>query len=211
MAAGQAEIRGCRSFLEQLATPRPITRIGLAVAGFACAHLAWIFLPPQLIAYLSGVAASFCLLCAGAIWSMRDKADMVLEGDHLRAIEFKNARNSARLLRRRSTWRAALIAGCALAAASPAVAHQLAGAMWHWMTLVGGVGVGEAAYGFLLANAWEDELRNHRDGLLQRAKESDERKALIERLKESLPVHSSALQAGWTEPVGVLKPPSQHH
>lgn len=210
MVAGKAEIRGHRSLLEQLAIPRPITRIGLAFAGTGCAQLAWVFLTAPLIAYLSGVAASFCLLCAGAIWSMRDKADMVLEGDHLRAREFKMARQSAGVLRRRSTWRAALVAICALAAASPAVAQQLAGAMWHWMVLVGGIGVGEAAYGFLLANAWEDALRSHRDSMLQQAKENDERTALIARLEAGS--HTSAeSSAGWKEPSGTLRPTGRHH
>ncbi len=203
MAAGKAEIRGHRSRLAALVVPRPITRLALVLFSGVLGQLAWEFLPVPLLAYVSGVAASFCLLSAGAIWAMRDKADMIQDGDHLGAKAFQQAQRVAVTLRRRSTWRAALVAGCALAAASPAVSQQFASAIWQWMAIVGGVGVGEAAYSFLLANAWEEGLRAKRDEAVYRAKEQAERASLIERLQISS-VQNTVGVSDWSQSAETL-------
>jgi hypothetical protein len=198
MATGKAEVWGHRSFLAQIAVPRPITRFGLIVVAGLLGQAAWSYLTLPLLAYVSGVAASFCILSAGAIWGMRDKADMAQDGDHLNAQEFKRARDLSREVRLRSTWRAAFVAICALAAASPAISQQFTEAVWQWMMIAAGVGVGEAAYGFMLANEWEEQLRAKRDNELLRAKELAERLSLIDRL-ESAKRESPVNDAGWTE------------
>lgn len=185
MVTGKAEIWGHRSVLERLAVPRPVTRISLVLAGGVLGQIAWSFLTLPLMAYLSGVAASFCLLCLGAVWGMREKAEMVQGGDHLSAKEFKSARGISNEMRRRSTWRAALVAVCALVAAGPVISHQFTEAVWQWMMISAGVGVGEAAYAFLLANAWEEQLRAKRDQDQLAAKELAERQTLIDRLESS--------------------------
>lgn len=208
MATGKAEIRGHRSLLERLVVPRPITRMGLVIGAGLVGQLAWVFLPLPLMAYVSGISASFCLLSAGAIWAMRDKADMAQDGDHLSAKQFQAARTISKQLRHRATWRAALVATCALAAASPAISQQFAEAIWQWMMIGAGVGVGEAAYGFMLANEWEEQLRAKRDDDQLTAKKLEERATLIERLE------SSRLTAkngnGWSQvpeiQVGPIKP-----
>jgi len=210
MATGKAEIRGHRSLLERLVVPRPITRMGLVIGAGLIGQLAWVFLPLPLMAYVSGVAASFCLLSAGAIWAMRDKADMAQDGDHLTAKQFKDARAVSTHLRHRATWRAALVAICALAAASPAISQQFADAIWQWMMIGAGVGVGEAAYGFMLANEWEEQLRTKRDDDQLKAKQLDERTSLIERL-ESSKRNSAAGLSPWSQTTEVLTGPLKPH
>lgn len=208
MATGTAEIRGHRSLLERLVVPRPITRMGLVIGAGLVGQLAWVFLPLPLMAYVSGVTASFCLLSAGAIWAMRDKADMAQDGDHLNAKQFKAARTVSKHLRHRATWRAAWVAICALAAASPAISQQFAEGIWQFMMIGAGIGVGEAAYGFMLANEWEEQLRTKRDDDQLTAKQIEERTALIERLEASgRPEkngngwsHVSEIQVGPTKP-----------
>jgi len=166
-----------------LVVPRPATRIALIVGFGALGQFAWGVLTLPLMAYVAGVAASFCLLCAGAIWAMRDKADMVSSGEHLSAQAFKQARRVSKSLRHRSTWRASWVAACALIAASPAISQQFAGAIWQWMIIGTGLGIGEAVYGFLLANAWEEQLRDRRDEAQLKVKELAERMQLISRLE----------------------------
>lgn len=183
MASGKAEIRGHRSLFERLIVPRPITQIFLVLACGGIAHVLWLWLDASLLAYLSGISASFCLLCMSAIWGMRDKADSALAGDYLDADQFRKARRIANALRRRSIWRAAIVALCALAASSPVVSLQFAHAVWHWMVLACGAAVGVSTYSFLLANAWEEQLRAHRDREIESVKRAAERRALMDRIE----------------------------
>lgn len=210
MAVGKAEIRGHHSLIDWLLIPRPVTRLGLACLGVGVAHVFWIWLNSPLLAYVSGTAASFCLLCAGAVWSMRDKTDDALSGEHLGADAFRRERIAAAAMRKRCTWRAALVAVCALAAASPAISHQLAGTVWHWMVLACGAGVGEAAYSFLLVGAWEDQLRARRDRQIEAAKEAEARAALFERLTSAQRSPSTS-SPGWTTPSGTLTSVTKPH
>jgi hypothetical protein len=143
----------------QLIIPRPITRLALAVVGVGLAQLLWVFLPAKLLAYASGVAAPYCLLIAGAVWSMRDKADSAFDGEMLTSAAYKQARNAASAMRRRSMARATYTAVAALMAGSAAISAQVAGPIWHWMVIGAGLAVAEASYSYLLAYQWEEQLR----------------------------------------------------
>lgn len=202
MATGKVEVRGRRSIIEMLTVPRPITRLLLLVMLGIAGEVAWKILTVPLLAYVSGVMASFCLLCAGAVWAMRDKADVLRDGDHLTAREFKQSSLAAKRLRQRSTWRAAYVAFSALLAVSPAVSQQFSSAVWEWMMIAAGIGVAEAAYSFLLVNAWEEQLMAVRDESLLKAKQADAQNALINRL--SGPSQSSTVSdSSWIQVVPV--------
>lgn len=177
----------------------------LAVAG----EIVWRLLPVPLMAYLSGVSASFCLLCAGAIWGMRDKADMLKDAEHLTVAELKGACAVSKDVRRRSTWRSAYAAFAALVAAGPAISQQFSSAVWEWMMIAGGVAIAEAAYSFLLANAWEEQLREKHDAMKVRVRELTARQALLDRLgvpaAQAAAVPSTApVDTGWSNPVDVF-------
>lgn len=211
MAPGKAEIRGRRSYFTELITPRPITRLALAGIGLAAAQALWIVLPLKLLSAVSGVAASFALLCAGGVWAMRDKADTALLGDHLNADDYGKAHRTATELRARSTWRAAFVGMCALVAALPVISIELADAAWHWMVLICGVGVSEAAYSFLVANAWEEQLRLKRADDVERTKRLNETKALSEQLSKSTPKRAPLDDSGWKTTSNFFQGPPNVH
>lgn len=209
MAAGKAEVRGRGSVLTFLSTPRPILRIMLVIILAVAGEIVWRLLPVPLMAYLSGVSASFCLLCAGAIWGMRDKADMLKDAEHLTVAELKGACAVSKDVRRRSTWRSAYAAFAALVAAGPAISQQFSSAVWEWMMIAGGVAIAEAAYSFLLANAWEEQLREKHDAMKVRVRELTARQALLDRLgvpaAQAAAVPSTApVDTGWSNPVDVF-------
>lgn len=185
MAARQAEIRGRGALTDALLVPRRVTRVLLLCICVVAAQLAWEFLPVKLLAYIAGVAGPFCLLCAGAVWSIRDKADGALSGDGLPVSKFKAYREAARVVRARVFLKSSYVAVCALFAVSPAISNQLAGPIWHWMLICSGIGVAEAAYGYLTAHAWEEELIDLKERHLESAKADAERQQLIDRLSNS--------------------------
>lgn len=209
MARGKAEIWGRRSYVEELIAPRPITRLALAGTSAAIGYAFWAKFDIQIISAASAVSASFCLLCASAVWAMRDKPDSVLLGDHLNAVEFRNTFLASSSIRTRSTWRAAFVGLCALAAGGPAIAAQLAGAVWQWMILACSLGVSEAAYSFLLVNAWDEQLRVKRAADIEKAKRKKESDAEISRLSAQSPSHAASSQ--WAVSSQPLDPPEIYH
>jgi hypothetical protein len=192
MAVREAEVWGRKSLLiDRLLTPRPITRIALWAIGILLAQAAWHYLPVKLLSYVSGIAAPFCLLIASTVWSMRDKVDAAFDGEHLDSASFQKARRTAQFMRRRSMFRAALVAIAALAAGSPLISNQVAGPIWHWMVILAGLGVGESTYSYLLADAWEEQARAMKDHKILQSKQRDEQEALIARIEASVTARSS--------------------
>lgn len=86
----------------------------------------------------------------------------------------------------------------------------MTGAMWQWMALAMGVGVGVSAYSFLIANAWEEQLRAVRDRQTEEAKRRQERDVLIARIESGNAGNVQAVQPT-NVIVGELKPVSNHH
>lgn len=206
MAPGQGQQRRHRGLVDTLAQPRYLTHVLLVGAGLAAGQLIYQWLDVRLIAYISALAGPLCMVSASAVWSMRDKADGALDGEHLDAQTYIRYRAMAARLRRRSMALAAWVTAAALLAWSPMAAVQTVGAVWQWMTLAGGAAVGEAAYGYLLAAAWERELRAHREREAYRRKSQAEREALLEKLAAGAPPGGFPWRASG-EP---LAPPSTH-
>jgi hypothetical protein len=184
MALRAGEIRGNRSVVQRLMVPRPLTHWLLLVAGAAAGEVCWRFLSPSLLAYLSGTLAPFCLLCAGAVWAMRDKLDSVLDGEHMDAETFSRTLAKASQERRRFMLRSARVAVCSLVAASAAIAQQLAGGVWHWMPIAAGLAVADSAFSYLLADGWEEQLRAFKAQRVVAAKRMEERRALEARIEQ---------------------------
>lgn len=185
MVVGQGQVRGHRPLLELLLLPRPITRFALWGLGALAGGAAWLWMPPKLIAYFSGVLGPFCLLCAGAVWSMRDKLDAVIDGEHMDVESYRRTVQSSIAERRRFMTRAAWTAACAMLAVSAAISWQVVGALWQWMPIAGAIAVGESAYSYMLANSWEEALRAFRVRKILDAKREDERERLIQQISAS--------------------------
>lgn len=194
MAAGQGEVgrSGGGGLIGAILVPRLTVRFALLSAGVVLGAAAYHFLGAKLLAYLGGISGPFCVLCAGAVWSMRSKADLALSGDGLNSEAFAAARKVARTVRMRSMRRAAWVALCALVAVSPAIANELAGAVWQWMVILGGAAVGEAAYSFIVASHWEEQLIAARDSQVLQSRRKAERQVLLDRLEGATLGSSSA-------------------
>lgn len=185
MAAREAELRGSATLTDALLTPRTATRVFLLLVAVGIAHFSWQHLPVKLLAYLAGLAGPFCLLCAGVIWSLREKADEALSGDDLPPERFAACRNASRLVRRRMAVKAAYVVVCALLAIGPAVSNQLVGPVWQWMVFASVIGVAEAAYSYVIANSWEEELIELKDRQRFAAKSEARKLELVTKLKNA--------------------------
>ncbi|MCR5865212.1 hypothetical protein [Aquincola sp. J276] len=142
---------------------------------------------------------------------MRDKTDGILEADYLDAKQYAQRSAAASRLRRRFLWRAAVLVLGALVCISPAVTYQMlpTKVVWEWMVIAGGVAVGEAAYTFLLANQWDEQLRATRQRDVMVAKAREEKLAAIAALS-SVTVSRDDSFPGWGSATrGTLVPP--HH
>ena len=165
-----------------------MTQLALYVTCGLFAEAAWLWLPYKTLGYVSGLAGAFCMITATAIWSMREKVDVASAETHWDAASFARASMASNVVRRRSMIRAAAVTFSALAAASPLVSSQASQTVWHWMVVAGGLGVAEAIYSFLLANAWEEELRAVRSRRILESKERQERERAVLRIEGSRPI-----------------------
>lgn len=194
------------------AVPRPMTRLTLLLIGVALGWAAWACLPPALVAYVSGAAGSLCLLVAAAVWGMRDKADLAFESPHLSTEELRTAMAASQHVRRRSMKLSAWAALMAVIASSSATSLQLAGSIWLFMPLLGGAAVGENLYCYLIANAWDTQLRAIRERNAIEARGLAEREQLAERIKASMKEPRAPL-SGWrvSSTTDTLRKPTSSH
>lgn len=205
MVAGQIEKRRSEfGVVDALIVPRPIVRILLATAGLAMAELAWRLLDIKILATISSGIGPFCVLAGTALWSLRSKVDDVLDGQDLDADGYLQTREKATALRRRLMLRAAWVMVCALSAFVPVLSQQIAKVMWEWSVLVAGLGIAEAAYSFLMAHHWDEQLREFRDERKLRKIREKERQAAIARIEASQVVPDGE-RVGWAT---VDAPPS---
>lgn len=208
MATGQGQIRSDTDIVAALLVPRPVTRLALLVVGVVLAQVAWWILGKSLLGYVAGIAGPFCVLCATAVWGMRDKADDTLGGSVTSPEQFQRERRAARAVRARSTARAAWAALCGLLAASPAVSLQMTGDIWHWMVLAAGAGTAEAAYSYLIAMSWEDQLIALKDEKRLEELRTAERQRLVAQMEASKVIYSNVTK--WDAGQGTLKAVSHH-
>lgn len=181
-----------------LAVPRVVTFPVLLLLGLGFAQLAWLFIDSvKILAWASGMASPFCMLCATAVWAMRDRIDDAVDTELMSSDEYQQFDQLVTKHRARSTSWAAVTAVMALVASMPAVSNQLVGPIWHWMVLSSGAAVGCAVYAYLLANFWEIQIRAHKGRQKLARKQQSERERLMqEMLAGAKPLNSS----GWDGP-----------
>jgi hypothetical protein len=201
LAAGKIENGRRPSFLTKLLTPRWVSIVGLIAVGAALGDLAWRLLPFAMYVYAATLATPMCMAVAVAAWAMRDKVDTTFDPDYLASGEYARSRHVVRDLRVRSMVLAIAATGCACLAGSPVLAAQQLHAVWEWMAIASGIGVGLAGVCFQVAFYWEEQLRAHRETLIASVKDRDERAELALRVERSK-LGSEAWGPGWGEPDG---------
>ena len=200
MATGEGQFGGRQSFLTKLLTPRWISIIALVLGGAAVGDLAYRFLPWTVYVYACTLAAPMCMAVAVAAWSMREKVDQTFDPDYLDAAEYERSRFVVRDLRVRSMALASLATICAGLAGGPALAAQQLHAIWEWMAIASGIGLGVSGVCFQVAFYWEEQLRGHHERLVAASKDQEERAQMTERLRRSI-LGSASWGSGWTEPI----------
>ena len=173
--------RAISRLIAWLAVPRVITFPAFLATGIGVAQMAWLVVDSvKILAWASGMASPFCMLCATAVWAMRDRIDDAVDTELMSSGEYQQFEKLTSEHRFRSTSWAVGTAVLALAASMPAVSNQLIGPIWHWMVLASGTAVGGAAYAYLLANHWEAQIRAYRSRQKLSQKQRSERERLIQ-------------------------------
>jgi len=79
------------------------------------------------------------------------------------------------------------------------------------MVIAGGIGIAEAAYSFMVANAWDEELRAKRASDIERSKLKQARIDEISKLSVSSDTSGPRDDSGWTSVGQTLDPPRKLH
>lgn len=180
-----------------LAVPRVVTFPVLVAVGLGFAQVAWYFVDSvKILAWVSGMVSPFCMLCATAVWAMRDRIDDAVDTEVMSSEEYRQFEKLVAKHRARSTSWAAATAVMALLASMPAVSNQLMGPIWHWMVLSCGAAVGSAVYAYLLANYWETQIRAYKGRQKLARKQQSERERLMQEMQAGAGPLSGS---GWVE------------
>ena len=180
-----------------LAVPRAVTFLLLVALGSGLGEAAWLFINKDpIFAWLSGLAAPFCMICAAAVWAMRDRIDDVIDTDGLSSAEYQSFARLVASHRARATFWAAVAAALALLSSGPAVSSQLVGAIPRWMVLGCGGAVGGAIGCYLLASHWEAQIRGYKNQQKLLDKRRREKQALIDEINAAAGTLS---EHGWVQ------------
>lgn len=190
-----------------LAVPRVVTFPILFSLGLGLAQLAWHFIDSvKILAWASGMVSPFCMLCATAVWAMRDRIDDAVDTELMSSSEYQQFESLVSKHRNRSTLWAAATAVMALLASGPAVSNQLIGPIWHGMVLISGAAIGCAIYAYLLANYWETQIRAYKSRQRIVEKQRREREQLMEEIRAGA---GTLRGSGWIDGPP-LNPPTRH-
>lgn len=160
---------------------RLVHTVILALGGLAGLAV-WQFASFGLTTYLSGALTPFCMLCAGAVWALRDKAEDRLIPATGDSADFERVFRVVNDLRQQFAPLAARTALLALVAAGPAMSAQLTRTIWEWSVYAAAVAAAEASFAYLLASTWDEQLRSERARRIVEALREAERIQLLQRL-----------------------------
>jgi hypothetical protein len=165
--------------------PTRLVRLALLALGALVGAALWKWATFDLVTYLSGAVAPFCMLCAGAVWALRDKAEDRLVPTSGDSAEVARAFRVVNELRRQFAPLAVRTAVLALVAAGPAMSAQLAKVIWEWSVYAAVIAAAEASFAYLLASAWDERLRAEREKRTVDGLREAERIQLLQRLYPS--------------------------
>lgn len=164
-----------------LGIPRVVTLPIFLALSTGGAQLAWHFIDSvKVLAWVSGMASPFCMLCATVVWAMRERIDDSVDTELMSSLEYQRFEKLTSAHRWRSTAWAGGTAVLALVASMPAVSNQLIGPIWHWMVLASWAAVGGATYAYVLANHWDVQIRAYKSRQKLAQKQRDERDRLMQ-------------------------------
>lgn len=210
MASQQNQVSRNTGYLTWLAVPRGLTLPVLLLLGSGIGQLIWLAIDSvKILSWLSGLASPFCMLCATAVWAMRDKAEISFNTETMNSDEYRNACKVQQSLRDRSTKYAAITSLAALVSASPAISQQLIGPIWQVMVVFSGAAVGFSVHSYLLANYWDHQLREHRSKVVFEQKRLREQQDLVSAIERSSALGQSGT-TGWSVSSMSLTPPADH-
>ncbi len=67
-----------------LAVPRVVTLPILVLAGLGGGQLLWLYIDSvKVLAWASGMATPFCMMCATVVWAMRDRLDEAFDTEQM--------------------------------------------------------------------------------------------------------------------------------
>ncbi len=193
----------------RLAVPRVVTFPILIAFGLGLSQLAWHYVDSvKILAWASGMSSPFCMLCATAVWAMRDRIDDAVDTELMSSSEYRRFDEIVRKHRAKSTFWAAITAVMAMLASGPAVSNQLIGPIWHGMVLLSGAAIGVAIYAYLLANYWENQIQGYKSQRRLSDKQRRERNQLL----EDISANAGTLKgSGWIDGPTLSQPtPHQH-
>ena len=200
MAAEQGEHgRTMSKVFAWLAVPRPITLlIILAICG-GCGQLLWFYVDDiKVMAWLSGMAAPFCVACATTVWVMRDKLDEALDVNSMNSHQYQKLMELSKKQRFRSIKLSACTMIAASLASSPAVSEQLAGFVYQWSVILAFCAVGFSMYAYMFAEQWDRQIQDKKRNDLLALKKLQEMDELSQSL-ESSATKIDHKTTGWNE------------
>lgn len=210
MVARQSEFgRAVSRLIGWLAVPRRITLPLLLSIGVGASQFIWWYVDSvKILAWLSGLATPFCMMCATVVWSLRDRIDGTIDADLLTSEQYRKLVELTNKHRAKSTALAARTALAALVSAMPAVSNQLIGPVWQSMVLAAGGAVSYSIYAYLIANSWDHEIRAKKNKDRYESKKQRENEELASMLR--LPVKVGT-QFDIDEGPDLLGPSQAHH
>lgn len=201
--------RNLRRVIARLVVPLPITLPALVAFGAGIGQLLWMHIDSiKMLAWVSGLATPFCMMCATAVWAMRGRLEDTLDTDLMSSFEYKNFVGLNNTHRNKCTFWATFAAVMALVSSFPAVASQLIGSIWHWMVLASCIAVFTSVHAYLLANHWENQIRAYVNKQKLDLKAKAEKQTLLaSAAAPSLPL---PIDTGWTDGPGLKTSPNHH-
>lgn len=210
MATEQSYVgRVVSQLINWLAVPRAASWPVLLLVGTGGGHLLWTLVDSvKILAWVSGMATPFCMMCATAVWAMRDRIEDAFDVDQMTAREYKNAVELETMHRGRSTFWAFISAMMALMSSMPAVSSQLIGPVWHWMLLVLGSAIGTSVYAYQLSAHWEKQIRAYKSKQRMQNKTQQEKRDLLVALRSTT---GKSIGPGWVDGPDLKVSPGIHH
>lgn len=209
MASKQGNVgRIVSQLIAWLAVPRVATLPVLVLMGIGFAQIFWTAVDNvKILAWASGMAAPFCVMCATAVWAMRDRLDEAVDTERMTSRAYQGFVSLVNEHRSKSTFWATFTAVMGLVASAPAVSNQLIGPIWHWMVLANGAALACAVYAYQLANYWELQTRAYRTRQKHEEKTAREKQELLAEIRTSTALD---VGTGWRTG-GELKSAPPHH
>lgn len=185
MATGKNKLLADKARVTVFAV-RPLLLLLLIALGAAIGVLLWRNLPVTILAWISGLVSTFCMVCATAIWGMRDKAGLLTSVEGINSVQLKKRIQNEKTVLSRSAGLAVIVCICSLVASMSAISHQFGGAVKEWMAIVGGIACGISVFSYLVASQWDQQLRSIYNSDLIKQKEIFERARVVDRLSHKI-------------------------